>query len=136
MSCHFQRFFALFAVLLLSIGTATSALAQTSATPPSPAPLLPDPLVEALRGGPESWTSPERLSSTLQVMLLLTALTYFQSGVHLDRAMFWAAGFVVVGFLAPFVLTAWVWTAVGAALAAGMATLAFVSWRRGGRAAA
>src|SRR5262245_34396591 len=40
-----------------------------------PAPLLPDPIVEALRGGPESLTSPQRLSSTLQVMLLLTVLS-------------------------------------------------------------
>ena len=47
------------------------------ATPPaSPLPRsLPDPVAEALRGGPESWTSPERLSSTLQVMLLLTVLS-------------------------------------------------------------
>jgi flagellar biosynthetic protein FliP len=36
---------------------------------------LPDPVVEALRGGPESWTSPQKLSSTLQVMLLLTVLS-------------------------------------------------------------
>src|SRR5262245_48795635 len=47
---------------------------QTSAAP-VPAPILPDPVTEALRGGPESWTSPERLSSTLQVMLLLTVLS-------------------------------------------------------------
>jgi len=40
-----------------------------------PAPILPDPVAEALRGGPESWTSPQRLSSTLQVMLLLTVLS-------------------------------------------------------------
>jgi len=47
------------------------------AAPPAlaPAPILPDPVAEALRGGPESWTSPERLSSTLQVMLLLTVLS-------------------------------------------------------------
>jgi hypothetical protein len=70
-----------------------------------------------------------------QVMLLLVALTYYLSGVHLDRAMFWVAGFAAVGFLAPFVMTAWVWTTIGAALFAGMATLALVSWRRGGRTA-
>ena len=52
----------------------TNAKGATTA-PPSPAPLLPDPLAEALRGGPESWTSPQRLSSTLQVMLLLTVLS-------------------------------------------------------------
>jgi flagellar biosynthesis protein FliP len=42
---------------------------------PVTTPLLPDPVAEALRGGPESWTSPQRLSSTLQVMLLLTVLS-------------------------------------------------------------
>jgi hypothetical protein len=46
-----------------------------SAPTSPPAPILPDPVAEALRGGPESWTSPERLSSTLQVMLLLTVLS-------------------------------------------------------------
>src|SRR4051794_18011376 len=56
---------------------ANSSLAQTAPAPPATptAPLLPDPVVEALRGGPESWTSPQRLSSTLQVMLLLTVLS-------------------------------------------------------------
>jgi len=53
--------------------------AQTAASaapvPAPPAPLFPDPVAEALRGGPESWTSPQRLSSTLQVMLLLTVLS-------------------------------------------------------------
>jgi flagellar biosynthesis protein FliP len=65
-------------VLAATCLAAVPALAQSSpATPasPSPAPLLPDPLTEALRGGPESWTTPERLSSTLQVMLLLTVLS-------------------------------------------------------------
>lgn len=48
----------------------------SATTPPSSAPsLLPDPLSEALQGGPQSWTSPQRLSSTLQVMLLLTVLS-------------------------------------------------------------
>jgi len=42
---------------------------------PPPLPPLLDPLADALRGGPESWTSPQRLSSTLQVMLLLTVLS-------------------------------------------------------------
>ncbi len=65
------------AALLLLI--ATPAFAQSVGelpALPSPAPsLLPDPLSEAMRGGPESWTSPQRLSSTLQVMLLLTVLS-------------------------------------------------------------
>jgi len=68
--------------LLASLVASTELLAQVP-TPPvpgaptvvPPAPILPDPVVEALRGGPESWTSPQRLSSTLQVMLLLTVLS-------------------------------------------------------------
>jgi flagellar biosynthesis protein FliP len=66
--------------LLSSFAAPQLALSQTPPTPASPAasppaPLLPDPVAEALRGGPESWTSPQRLSSTLQVMLLLTVLS-------------------------------------------------------------
>lgn len=66
---------------LLMLLARQSSFAQTApVTPNAPAatptaPLLPDPVVEALRGGPESWTSPQRLSSTLQVMLLLTVLS-------------------------------------------------------------
>jgi len=70
------------AAFVAVLAGAESARAQTTTTTttsgptaPSPAPLLPDPIVEALRGGPESWTKPERLSSTLQVMLLLTVLS-------------------------------------------------------------
>jgi len=69
---------AVFAATLLFAGGVNSAFAQSSSSASSaasPAPLLADPVVEALRGGPESWTSPERLSSTLQVMLLLTVLS-------------------------------------------------------------
>jgi len=68
------RMVLLFTALLALPNTA---LCQPSAGPPtvSPAPLLPDPIADALRGGPESWTSPQRLSSTLQVMLLLTVLS-------------------------------------------------------------
>lgn len=72
---------ALAATLALSLFPAL-APAQTAAPSPAvtpieaaPSPLLTDPVAEALRGGPESWTSPERLSSTLQVMLLLTVLS-------------------------------------------------------------
>jgi len=64
--------------ILLALIAVSAASAQSSipATPTSPpAPILPDPLAEALRGGPESWTKPEKLSSTLQVMLLLTVLS-------------------------------------------------------------
>src|SRR5438045_5677249 len=64
------------------LGGASFAFAQTNTTsitaqppPAPPAPILPDPIAEALRGGPESWTSPQRLSSSLQIMLLLTVLS-------------------------------------------------------------
>jgi len=43
-----------------------------SSSSPSPAPLA---LPEGLLAGPESWTSPEGLSSSLQVMLLLSVLS-------------------------------------------------------------
>jgi len=54
--------------------------AQTTfATPAVPAtPELPstsDALNEVLSGGPEAWVSPQRLSSSLQIMLLLTVLS-------------------------------------------------------------
>jgi flagellar biosynthesis protein FliP len=45
-----------------------------SAVPP-PAPPSADAVTELLRGGPQEWTSPQRLSSTLQVLLLLTVLS-------------------------------------------------------------
>jgi flagellar biosynthetic protein FliP len=64
------------AALCGALATAGYLSAQTTSPSSSEAtPLLADPLVEALRGGPESWTKPERLSSTLQVMLLLTVLS-------------------------------------------------------------
>jgi flagellar biosynthetic protein FliP len=69
-----NRFF--FTAALLTVACIAAPLAaQDAVSPVAPAPLLPDPVAEALRGGPESWTSPERLSSTLQVMLLLTVLS-------------------------------------------------------------
>jgi flagellar biosynthesis protein FliP len=61
-------------VLLASPALAQS-VGQLPALPSPASSLLPDPLAEAMRGGPESWTSPQRLSSTLQVMLLLTVLS-------------------------------------------------------------
>jgi flagellar biosynthetic protein FliP len=42
---------------------------STSLAPPA------DAVSDLLRGGPEQWTSPQRLSSTLQVLLLLTVLS-------------------------------------------------------------
>jgi flagellar biosynthetic protein FliP len=71
--------------LAAALAFAAPVMAQTgsasdpaaSFTPPAPPglPALPDPVAEALRGGPQSWTSPQKLSSTLQVMLLLTVLS-------------------------------------------------------------
>src|SRR5262245_33880323 len=70
------------AVLVAALLLPNSTLAQTTTSSSSsttssgaPAPLLPDPAAEAPRGGPQSWTRPERLSSTLQVLLLLTVLS-------------------------------------------------------------
>lgn len=46
------------------------------AVPETPAlPSTGDALSEILSGGPEAWTSPKRLSSSLQIMLLLTVLS-------------------------------------------------------------
>jgi flagellar biosynthetic protein FliP len=61
----------------LSVEQSPSVLTDPSLAPPiTPAPpLTTDALTELLRGGPEEWTSPERLSSSLQIMLLLTLLS-------------------------------------------------------------
>jgi flagellar biosynthetic protein FliP len=62
----------LLAVALVACGAGT-AFAQTTAVSPSfPAPL--SPLLPTV-GGPQEWTSPQGLASTLQVMLLLTVIS-------------------------------------------------------------
>src|SRR5438045_3867166 len=43
--------------------------------PNAPAPPGIDTVGEILKGGPQEWTSPERLSSSLQILLLLTVLS-------------------------------------------------------------
>jgi flagellar biosynthesis protein FliP len=53
-------------VLAVIAGSADCAFAQTAAGPS----LIPEPI-----GGPEKWTSPEGITSTLQVMLLLTVVS-------------------------------------------------------------
>jgi flagellar biosynthetic protein FliP len=64
------RIVTLVAGLLVALATA-AAQAQTAAAPASPSSsLLPSGL-----GGPNQWTSPEGLSSTLQVMILLTVIS-------------------------------------------------------------
>jgi len=56
--------------LLLFVVSSGEALAQSGANEPAGI-TLPD----ALAGGPESWTSPEGLSSAIQIMLLLTVIS-------------------------------------------------------------
>lgn len=63
-----RRWLALFATLVAVTVLLTPAAAQ------SPAPLSLD-MPEGLSGGPQKWTSPAGLSSSLQVMLLLTVLS-------------------------------------------------------------
>jgi flagellar biosynthetic protein FliP len=74
---------AVFAMMALAIG-ATDALAQSEAADDAPitpqivskSPLkVPMSGLEQIAGGPEQWTSPEGLASSLQVMLLLTVLS-------------------------------------------------------------
>jgi len=59
-----------FALALLFLGLVGSALGQDAANSP-----LTIEVPEGIEGGPEGWTSPEGLSSTIQVMLLLTVLS-------------------------------------------------------------
>ncbi len=64
---------ALGVLLLLAAASAQMAAAQEGSSPHSPPDG--DAVSELLRGGPQEWTSPQRLSSTLQVLLLLTVLS-------------------------------------------------------------
>ncbi len=64
------RLLAYATVGLVSLGLLASAAAQEMANQP-----LSIELPEGLAGGPEAWTSPQGLSSTIQVMLLLTVLS-------------------------------------------------------------
>lgn len=65
-----RRILAWLGVLLACCTLLTPALAQDTANRP-----LSLDLPEGLAGGPEQWTSPEGLSATLQVMLMLTVLS-------------------------------------------------------------
>jgi len=60
------------AFVLVSLACLTPAAAAAQDTPNAPLSLQ---LPEGLAGGPKAWTSPEGLSSTIQVMLLLTVLS-------------------------------------------------------------
>ena len=70
--------------LILGLVTTSATFAQSNTgnsdsalfPPPPPAPpATPDAVSDLLKGGPQEWTSPQRLSSSLQVMLLLTVLS-------------------------------------------------------------
>ncbi|MCE5266923.1 MAG: flagellar type III secretion system pore protein FliP [Planctomycetaceae bacterium] len=61
------------ALLCLSIGGAAAAAGESAGTPANrPASVN---VTDALAGGPKTWTSPEGLGSTLQVVVLLTVLS-------------------------------------------------------------
>ncbi len=68
--CRPGRFRLLLTIFFLCVGPAAVATAQDA--PNSGVKLQ---LPEGLAGGPEKWTSPEGLSSALQVMLLLTVIS-------------------------------------------------------------
>jgi flagellar biosynthetic protein FliP len=62
--------------LLLAAGVACLLLAATNtASAQSASSAIPEPVNNLLGGGPDEWTSPKGLSSTLQIMLLLTVLS-------------------------------------------------------------
>jgi flagellar biosynthetic protein FliP len=64
--------------ICLAPASARAQPAELTVDLPAPATPQPPPALDApplLRGGPEVWTSPEGLSSALQVMLLLTVLS-------------------------------------------------------------
>jgi len=65
-----RRLLAWSAVLLVGVSLFSPATAQDMANQP-----LSIEMPESLGGGPQEWASPEGLSSTLQVMLLLTVLS-------------------------------------------------------------
>ena len=68
-----RRLTSLLGALAVVAIAVSSVAAQEPSTPL--APQATDAVSELLRGGPEEWTSPQRLSSTLQVLLLLTVLS-------------------------------------------------------------
>jgi flagellar biosynthetic protein FliP len=62
-------------LFLASCAFASPALAQSPGSPSTPSVPSPDAVEEFVKEGVDGWTSPQRLSSTLQVMLLLTVLS-------------------------------------------------------------
>ena len=79
-----NRLFLFRLVLILVVAVTTCASAQEVATGPMPTilsksgsslPIVTNSPLEGLGGGPDVWASPEGLSSSLQVLLLLTVLS-------------------------------------------------------------
>ena len=70
-----RRVLAGFASLLALLCIFNSAGAQSLPNSPATIELPPSIASSGLAGGPENWTSPQGLSSTLQVMLLLTVIS-------------------------------------------------------------
>ena len=79
-----NRLFLIRLLVILAVAATTCASAQEVATGPMPTilqqsgnllPIVADNPLEGLGGGPEAWTSPEGLGSSLQVLLLLTVLS-------------------------------------------------------------
>lgn len=76
--CSGRKLVASGIVLFACFGFAATAAAQSPGagfTPTTTAVPSPDVVEEFVKEGVDSWTSPQRLSSTLQVMLLLTVLS-------------------------------------------------------------
>ncbi len=79
-SCRTIRLLTL-VVVVIAVSASASAQAQTAVPPSLSSPSLSDPSLSGLSllpsgiGGPQQWTSPEGLSSTLQVMILLTVIS-------------------------------------------------------------
>jgi flagellar biosynthetic protein FliP len=66
--------------LLVAVSAAPSLAQEASSTAPTiiqrpPVTVPVDNVLDSLAGGPEKWTSPESLASSLQIMLLLTVLS-------------------------------------------------------------
>ena len=77
----FKRLGSIFLILLLALFAARPAAAQDKPAVGAPTLVQQTPMtvpvetLDVLSGGPEQWTSPEGLTSSLQVMLLLTVLS-------------------------------------------------------------
>ena len=64
-----------------------------------------------------------------RAILLILALSYFQAGVHLDRALLWIGLLMGGGYVFVLLVPVYVWTVVGLVFAAALT----VAGLRGGR---